>query len=112
MILMKCHCIRTTIREGKVENRVRTSIVHHILGRRRELGVAFDNLLHRVEHILLGHHLAPSADGKHAGLCAHASNFCTCRVGTKSGKQLPTHAFCYVQGRGVNLENFGSTLSP
>eukprot|EP00966_Prymnesium_polylepis_P018028 416202-Prymnesium_polylepis.2 len=54
------------------------SIVDEVFGRRRELGVALDHLVDRLDHILLGDRLAARADGKHARLDAHAADVGAC----------------------------------
>ena len=41
-------------------------IVRHVLGRRAELGVRLDHLVHRLQKVLLSRHLATGANGEHA----------------------------------------------
>lgn len=49
----------------------RSLVVHHVAGGGRELGVALDDLVDRVQKVLLRHSLAAGADGEHARLGAH-----------------------------------------
>ena len=52
-------------------------VVRHVAWRRAKLGVGLHDFVHCLEKVLLGGHLASSADGEHAGLGAHAANLCT-----------------------------------
>lgn len=48
-------------------------IVLHVCCCRVELQIAFYDLVHGAQEILLSGHLPPCADSEHASLCAHTS---------------------------------------
>lgn len=64
------------------------SVVDHVLGGRAELLVALDDLVHRIQKVLLGHRLPPCPDGEHPRLGANAPDVRSCPQETKKPRNL------------------------
>mmetsp|Transcript_46775 Transcript_46775/g.105792 ORF Transcript_46775/g.105792 Transcript_46775/m.105792 type:complete len:217 (-) Transcript_46775:851-1501(-) len=85
-------------------------VVDHVLGRGGKLLVALDDLLDRVEEVLLGDGLPPRTDGEHAGLGAHAPELGARGVGAEAREELVPDVPVHRHGLGVDLEDVRAAL--
>merc|ERR1719234_505896 len=81
------------------------SVVGHVLGGGRELGVALDHLMHSIEEVLLCGNLPSRPDGKHASLSADAAQLSTSGVRTQSRQQLVPNVLLDAHRSCMNFEN-------
>ena len=63
-------------------------IINHVLGSRRKLLVSLNDLVYRVQKVLLRDTLSSRTDGEHTRFGADGSELCTGSVGAKSGEKL------------------------
>lgn len=85
-------------------------VVHHILGRRRELLVPLDDLVHGVQKVFLRDGLFPRANRKHARLRAHRPQLRARGVGAQSCYQFVPDVSVHVHGLGVNAKDVSPPL--
>mmetsp|Transcript_206 Transcript_206/g.420 ORF Transcript_206/g.420 Transcript_206/m.420 type:complete len:248 (+) Transcript_206:630-1373(+) len=85
-------------------------VVDHVLGRGGELGVRLDDLVDRLQEVLLGRCLSSGADGEHAGLSAHAADVGTGRVGAQARQEVEADVPLAVHRAAVDLEDVLAAL--
>lgn len=82
----------------------RRLVVDHVLGRGTELLVPLDDLVHRVQEVLLRDGLAARPNRVHARFRAYAADVSACAVGTKASQELEADVALACHGAGVDLE--------
>ena len=68
----------------------RRLVILTVQRRRAELASTLDDLIHRLQEVLLSAQLAPPPDSEHAGLCSYTTQLCTSRVGAEACDELVT----------------------
>mmetsp|Transcript_58146 Transcript_58146/g.85227 ORF Transcript_58146/g.85227 Transcript_58146/m.85227 type:complete len:240 (+) Transcript_58146:325-1044(+) len=90
--------------------RTHTLIVHHVLGRGRELGIAFDDLVDGLEHVLFCDLLAARANGVHSCLRAHRAQIRSCAIRAQTRQKLKANVAIAVHVPRVNFEDLSTAL--
>mmetsp|Transcript_23861 Transcript_23861/g.51446 ORF Transcript_23861/g.51446 Transcript_23861/m.51446 type:complete len:260 (-) Transcript_23861:692-1471(-) len=85
-------------------------VVHEILWRRGELGIALDHLVDRLDHVFLSHRLPPAPDSEHARLDADGADVGAGCVGAKPCEEFEADVSLAVHRARVDLEDVGATL--
>mmetsp|Transcript_15564 Transcript_15564/g.31243 ORF Transcript_15564/g.31243 Transcript_15564/m.31243 type:complete len:314 (+) Transcript_15564:66-1007(+) len=85
-------------------------VVDQILGCGGELGVALDDLVDRLDHVLLGHSLAASANGVHARFDADGTDVGAGGIRAEAREQLEADVALTIHRARVDLEDARTTL--
>merc|ERR1711939_374356 len=80
-------------------------VVDHVLRSCGKLRITFDDLVDRIDQVLLSDALPPGTDGVHTGLRANAAELGTSGVGAEPGEQLESDVTVHRHRLGVDLED-------